>query len=57
MMMPWDLLSQIVDWIMRSPDLEWFMFGLLVGMFMMFSILTGYWLVLELIIKRFKRWQ
>jgi hypothetical protein len=55
-MIPWDVLNQFVDWIMLSPDREWFMFGMLVGMFMMFSILTGYWIA-GTTIRKIMRWK
>ena len=53
--MPGDLLTGFVDWIMAAPECEWFVLGCMVGGFGMFSILTGYWIISDWIIRRIRR--
>lgn len=48
------IVNQFVEWVMEHPCRQMAMFGMMAGMFLMFSILTGYWVILESI-KRFIR--
>ena len=53
--MPGDILTGFVDWTIADPRRVWFICGWLVGAFMMFSILTGKWIILDRLIERVKR--
>lgn len=53
--MPADLFSGLVDWIMADRFRVGLVLGWMAGAFMMFSILTGKWIVLDRIIGRVKR--
>ena len=58
-MTPLEILDALTAWIMASENREWFMFGMLVGMFLMFSILSGYWIVTDQIrrwLQRRRKW-
>jgi len=48
-------ISELIDWIMLAPEREWFAFGMLVGMFLMFSVLSGYWIVSAAVLRWVRR--
>lgn len=45
--MPGDILTSLVDWIMADRLRVGLVLGWMAGAFMMFSILTGKWIVLD----------
>jgi len=49
------MISELTAWVMAAPERSWFLAGMMVGMFLMFSILTGYWLILDWFLRRIHR--